>query len=74
MGEISLVGQTHYDNESHFSLTEENPMSTWDICIDVEHNTGNISGEIVWYGSWEDLDEEQLEVYINFLKKKGYLK
>lgn len=64
-------GET-YDID-RYMLELKSPMSTQEFTVVVSQNKKEISGDVVRYGTWEDLSEEELLELLSIIEKEGKL-
>ena len=53
----------------NYTLKDISPMSSKDVNLYVDFEEGTVSGDIVAYGSWYDLDENDVVEYLGALKE-----
>lgn len=74
LGKLTLKSEGTSNGTVWFVLEEKGPLSTKEITIDVDNEKGTVKGNILAYGSWEDLEEQEVEEYVKFLKEINKLK
>lgn len=64
-----------YEGEEYdfdrYNVEMRSPMATHEFSIVVSHSKKEISGDCIRYGSWGDLDKDEIEEIIQVLESEG---
>ena len=62
-----------YDMD-RYTVTLRSPMASHEYTMDVDFVNLEISGDVIRYGSWDDMDEEEIANTLEILHKEGELR
>lgn len=72
-----LVNDTYegsdYDIDRYFIIIR-NPLSTHELTVYVDHLNKNISGDCIRYGSWVDIELDEILEMLKIVEDAGELK
>jgi len=57
-----------------YTVTLRSPMASHEYTLSVDHANLEISGDVIRYGSWDDMDHDEVAEIMELLHKEGKLK
>lgn len=54
-----------------YTITKRTPLSTHEISVVVDHINEEITGDVIRYGGWHDLDADELTEALDIISKEN---
>lgn len=65
---IQIVTYDCFKGVERWLLKQYNSMSTWEI--NISKNNDNLWGNCIRYGQWIDLESDEVQAYLEWIKKQ----
>lgn len=74
MGKIKFIKKEKQNGIELIILEDKGAMSTKEVEIEINLKQGTVRGDMLAYGSWHELEQDEIEEYLQELRKLGHIK
>lgn len=72
--EMKFVYEGEEQDFDRYNVEMRSPMATHEFSVVVNHKTKSVSGDVIRYGSWDDLEPEEVLEILEVVEAEGLIK